>query len=46
VPPLSARPSSGSAGPTGLQWKKQKTLSDMAEKEDWLSGKPGSQLKK
>ena len=25
--------------------KKQKALSDMADTEDWLAGKPGSQLK-
>ncbi|HZM11107.1 MAG TPA: hypothetical protein VFC15_12945 [Candidatus Limnocylindrales bacterium] len=25
--------------------KKQKALSDMADNEDWLAGKPGSQLK-
>jgi hypothetical protein len=24
--------------------KKQKALSDMADNEDWLAGKPGSQL--
>jgi hypothetical protein len=25
--------------------KKQKALNDMADNEDWLAGKPGSQLK-
>jgi hypothetical protein len=25
--------------------KKKKALTDMAENEDWLTGKPGSQLK-
>ena len=25
--------------------KKQKALTDMADNEDWLAGKPGSQLK-